>query len=150
MSNSTLEPDNLSSKNISNSSPETQAKNETELNETPAPKITNTCWSGNVPCPDGTNTSGKWCTSGYSNVKACNTSYIGDTSGIPEKLLPLTKFKCYWEVKKKFGYGAFFDPTSICSARTAGWAEACACSDFIERFNLEIEERAESFSKQSG
>jgi len=105
------------------------------VNETPVPVVTNTCWTGPVPCPDGTNMTGTWCSSGYSNVKSCNNTILGDATGVPDTLAYLTKFKCYWDIRKAYGYGNYFDPTSACASKNGGWKEACDCADFIERYN---------------
>jgi hypothetical protein len=63
--------------------------------------------------------------------KANSTKYSFTCNSLPLNTPPfdaLSKYRCYWDIKEKYGYGNYYTPMQVCQAiGQAGWIESCAC-----------------------
>jgi len=106
--------------------------NQTNATETAPPVICNTIWR---KCFTGEEVKTVKCSSGFEKVEECpENPYEKRVEEVPSTIRYYGLFKCFWEVKEKYGYGRMFDPFVVCQSQTYGWDDACKCAGEIESY----------------
>jgi hypothetical protein len=123
--------------NSTNLTPQTNVSANITENTTNETKVV--CYTTRWLCLDGAESVTVNCTNNQSSRTPCEYSPpAGVEKTVPEKYRYMGMFKCYWDIRQKYGYGDYFDPFAICQEKqtqqTAGWEDSCECAAFIEKY----------------
>ncbi|VVC04773.1 Uncharacterised protein [Candidatus Burarchaeum australiense] len=87
-------------------------------------------------CPSGEQIKTRDCIDGHKITYTCKPYWKAHNktiSDIPGPYLFLADYKCYWENREKFGYGAGYNPASVCEGPIMmGWKESCDCAGYVD------------------
>ncbi len=109
-----------------------ETQNQTNAAETAPPITCTTTWK---KCFTGEEVKTVKCSSGSEKVEECPPNpYEARVGEVPSTIRYYGLFKCFWDVKEKYGYGKMFDPFVVCQSQIYGWDEACKCAGEIESY----------------